>query len=419
MRSTAVWAWLPGRPAPVRAGTLALDQRYATFAYDETYLAAREAVALDPVHLPLMRAQPGAGPARQAGLFGVFRDMLPEGFGLAQRVPRPDDPLALLEAAPGDAVGALAVGDDGARQAAFAAPPSERLLAALEDLPPQAPSARAAADRSLVEGTGLGGARPKLTVLHQGQLWVAKLQKRGDPAHTPLREHLAMASARAAGLRVAPTLLLHAGERQVLLVRRFDRKIDGEGRVSRRFYASARTVLGRSAGAPRSGGARSYVALALQLRRWCGIDGHDAREEQRELFRRMVFNAICGNGDDHPRNHGLVRRRSGWRLAPAFDIVPCPAYAGLQAMALDRAGRREAGVDALVGDCEVFGYDRADALAFIEHATQALRDTWPRLAREAGWSARDLPPPEPAWLRRGPAQAVRAPAQGELALAFR
>lgn len=424
MNSKPVWVWLRGKHEPVRAGVLTLEGRAAAFAYDEAYLATSGAIPLDPAHLPFTRAQRGPNTIKQSGLFGVFRDARPEGFGLALLeawAQRPmDDALALLEASPGDAVGAIAIGDDIERKLRFAAPESGRLLEALAALPPDAPSSRAAADSALVEGTSLGGERPKLTVRHHGQLWVAKLQRRGDTAHTPLREHLAMEAARAAGLRVAPTVLLRAGEREVLLVRRFDREVNAAGQLRRRLYASARTVLRRGKGAPRGGGgggSRSYVALALQLRQWCGAGGHDALEEQRELFRRMAFNALCANGDDHARNHGLVRRAAGWRLAPAFDIVPCNVFAGRQAMAVNRAGQCAATADALVADCEVFGYGREEALAFLDQATQALLETWPRLAARAGFAPAALPVREPVWLKRQSPSAT--PAQGELTLGWR
>ncbi|TWO69045.1 type II toxin-antitoxin system HipA family toxin [Caenimonas sedimenti] len=423
MSSKPVWVWLPGQSQPVRAGVLTLENKIASFGYDEAYLETAGALPLDPAHLPFTRAQRGASPLRQMGIFGVFRDARPEGFGLglleaATQVHR-DDPLALLEASAGDAVGALAICEDIESKVGFTPPSSAQLLAALAALPREAPSSRAAGDPALVAGTSLGGERPKLTVLHEGRLWVAKLQKASDPAHTPVREHLAMEAARAAGLRVAPTLLLRAGDREVLLVRRFDRGISAEGAMRRRLYASARSVLRRGPGDPRSGASRSYVALALQLRRWCGVTGFDAVEEQRELFRRMAFNAICANGDDHPRNHGLLRHSAGWRLAPGFDILPCNAFHGRQAMAVNRAGQTISTAEALVADCDVFGYSRDEALAFIDEATRVLLETWPRLAERAGFSSEQLPVRSPIWLRRDAVQAAAPGRQSELSLAWR
>ena len=189
--------------------------------------------------------------------------------------------------------------------------------------------------------------------------------------------------------------------------------------MRRRLYASARTALRRQKGDPRSGGSRSYVALALQLRRWCGVTGFDAVEEQRELFRRMVFNAVCANSDDHPRNHGLLRRSAGWRLAPAFDIMPCNVFHGRQAMAVNRAGQPAATAESLVADCDVFGYSRDEGLAFIDEATRVLLETWPRLAERAGLTGEELPVRSPVWLRRDAVQAAPPGRQSELALGWR
>ena len=144
MNSKPVWVWLPGKPQPVRAGVLTLENKVASFAYDEDYLEAKGALPLDPANLPFTRAQRGASPLRQVGLFGVFRDARPEGFGLAlleaTKQASLDDPLAVLEASAGDTVGALAICDDIAAKLRFAAPTSAQLLAALAVLPPDAPS---------------------------------------------------------------------------------------------------------------------------------------------------------------------------------------------------------------------------------------------------------------------------------------
>lgn len=112
------------------------------------------------------------------------------------------------------------------------------------------------------------------------------------------------------------------GDREVLLVKRFDRHVDAEGRVFRALYASAHTVLRLDAQA-RGERQRSYVALAWELERWCGRCDVDTAELKRELWRRMAFNAVCGKGDDHPRIHGLLYRDRRWGLSEEFDIAAC------------------------------------------------------------------------------------------------
>lgn len=402
MSSKPVWVWLPGSAAPVRAGDLAITGKVGSFSYDPTYRALVNALPLDPHNLPFTRSQRPLRETRQNGLFGVFLDASPEGFGLGLLEHTSGrnlaDPLDRLEASVGDGVGALEVCDDIERKLQWKTPQSTDLVQALSALKPEESPTRAAREVMKVDGTSLGGERPKLTVLHQGQLWIAKLQLRGDPPHAPLREYAAMQSARAAGLDVAETQFLTVGSRQLLLVRRFDRHITPDGALNRRLFASAHTVLGLDGSETRGDRNRSYVALALELRRWCGRAGETVVAQQRELFRRMAFNAICGNGDDHPRNHGLIHADHGWHLASAFDIAPYVTFSRTLAMAVNKAGLSEARADLLLADCESFGYARQDALDFIQQAIEVTQQAWPQAVASGGVDPKEVPTVDPAWL---------------------
>jgi serine/threonine-protein kinase HipA len=120
---------------------------------------------------------------------------------------------------------------------------------------------------------------------------------------------------------------------------------------------------------------------------------------QRELWRRMVFNTVCGNGDDHPRNHGFIYQDDRWQLAPAFDIAPHPAYSGVQAMAVTHTGSAIATQANLLLDAHRFGWDSQEALAFIRQAREAYMDGWSQIVQEQGVSANDLPAQDPMrWL---------------------
>lgn len=116
-------------------------------------------------------------------------------------------------------MGALAVCDDIASKLAFAAPSSGLLLDTLAALPPEWPSSQAARTVKDLAGTSLGGERPQLTVLHRGQLWIAKLQDRGDPPHAPLREYVSMRLAQRCGIRTAEVEFRQVGGRELVLVR--------------------------------------------------------------------------------------------------------------------------------------------------------------------------------------------------------
>ena len=403
--SKPVWVWLPGQVQPVLCGEFTLKNGVGVFNYTDAYRALPQALALDPLHLPLTRSRRPFKETRQQGLFGVFRDASPEGFGLAMlerlRGQPLSDPLDRLEHAAGDGAGAIEVCDDLEAKLRFIPPPATALWDALAQLPTHRPSSLAPQAVWGATGTSLGGERPKMTVLHQGQTWIAKLQEQGDPSHAPLREYAAMRVALQLGLEVAEVAFHRVGEREALLVRRFDRWMDDQGQTLRRLFASAHTVL-RLDTPMRGEPSRSYVALSKDMQRFCANRSTDVVPMQRELWRRMVFNTICGNGDDHPRNHGFIYQDARWQLAPAFDIAPHPAYSGVQAMAITHTGSAIATQANLLMDAHRFGWDSHEALAFIRQAREAYMDGWSQIVQEQGVSANDLPAQDPMrWLVPG------------------
>ena len=386
-----VWVWLPGEVQPVHCGTFSLKAGVGTFHYEPSYRARDNALSLDAFSLPFTRRVRGAKETCQGGLFGVFRDASPEGFGLALleqlRGSTLADPMLRLELSEGDSVGAIEVCDDIESKLAFNAPTSEQLLDAISKLPPECASSQAAREVKGMHGTSLGGERPKLTVLHKGQLWIAKLQDRGDPPHAPLREFMAMRLAAQCGIAAAEVELVQQGEREILLVRRFDRHRDASGNVFRSLYASAHTVL-RIDSQTRGERQRSYVGFSHEIQRWCGLGDVDTRDMQRELWRRMAFNALCGNGDDHPRNHGLLYRDGRWGLADAFDIAPYITFSGKLAMAITREGDSTATTSNLLKNCDNFGYEKAEARDYLEQTMKII---------SSGWTL--LPAPSFVWLK--------------------
>jgi len=403
-----VWVWLPGQAQPVRCGTFSLHKGVGIFLYDDEYKTIEGALSIDPFSLPFTRSRKGAKETRQGGLFGVLRDASPEGYGLAlleqMRATTLVDPMQRLELSEGDSVGALEVCDDIDAKLAFKAPGSDELLDVIARLPSGRASSHAARQVKGMYGTSLGGERPKLTVMHKGQLWIAKLQDRGDPPHAPLREFVAMRLAARCGIRAADVELAQVGEREVLLVKRFDRAIDAAGNACRNLYASAHTVLRLDAHmcGERQ---RSYVAFAHEIQRWCGLGDVDARELKRELWRRMAFNALCGNDDDHPRNHGLVYRAGRWSLADAFDIAPYITFSGTLAMAITRDGSAMATKENLLQNCDNFGYDRAQASHYIEQTQETVATQWGNELSACGYPADMLAAPSFEWMNARAGQA--------------
>ena len=164
----------------------------------------------------------------------------------------------------------------------------------------------------IAPGSSLGGARPKANyVAPDGSLWIAKFPSRTDRRDVAAWEHVYAVLARAAGIEVAETeLVTVVGPQRTFATRRFDRTPAG-----RRLFASALTMTGRTdtVGA-------DYIDIVQAVTDHVG-QAH-VREDLAQLYRRMAFNVLAGNRDDHLRNHGFLRNGDGWRLAPAFDLTP-------------------------------------------------------------------------------------------------
>lgn len=213
------------------------------------------------------------------------------------------------------------------------------------------------------------------------------------------------------GIRAAVVEFRMAGEREVLLVQRFDRHVDAEGRTSRQLYASAHTVLkldAQTRGQPE----RSYVAFAHELQRWCGLRDADAREPKRELWRRMAFNAICGNGDEHPRNHDLLRRDGRWTLSDAFDIAPSITFSRSLAMAITRQASAMACTRNRLLNGDNFAYEQEEARQYIQECRELVPRCWSEALHALGMDRGCLPAPSMEWLDEVP-EPARAP-QGRL-----
>ena len=180
--------------------------------------------------------------------------------------------------------------------------------------------------------SSLGGARPKRTLQDHSMLILAKPRDRFDPYDLPAVEFACMTFAASKGLNVARTAL-HAETPSTLLVERFDRTPLAEG--GRRLpMLSALTLLDAEWMTQQDW---RYAAVADEMRRR-GVPVEDLQE----LFKRMCYNALVGNSDDHPRNHAIIWTGNQWRLSPMYDVLPIldegPAQA--LAMAVGRDGPR-------------------------------------------------------------------------------
>lgn len=181
--------------------------------------------------------------------------------------------------------------------------------------------------RQLLRGGSLGGARPKATFIHDGKRHIAKFSSRGDAHDMEVVEAVTLDLAALCGIDVPPFVLQPLAVGHALLLQRFDRAGDVDVEC-RHHYLSASALLD----VPYESSRGSYVEFAQTLRRI----SHRPAQDLPELFRRMVFNLVIGNSDDHVKNHGVLHvDGKGWQLAPAFDLVAqIDGHTGYQELAI-------------------------------------------------------------------------------------
>lgn len=229
----------------------------------------------------------------------------------------------------------------------------------------------------LAPGSSLGGARPKTSFEgDDGSLWIAKFPSRGDRHDVGACEFILNRLATRCGIAVPEHRLLDlAGEHRTFVARRFDRAPG-----TRRLYASAMTMTGK-----RDREDASYLDIALAI----ADHGAHARidEDLAQLFRRVVFNVMTSHRDDHLRNHGFLRTSEGWRLAPAFDLNPVPGKPEHE-LTLD-GSVRHGDLDIVRETAPFYRLSDADVDAIIEEVRAALA-AWRFEARGIDVGARDL-----------------------------
>ena len=226
-------------------------------------------------------------------------------------------------------------------------------------------------DQLIDPGTSLGGARPKANVVDtDGKLYVAKFPSKKDFDNTELFEHFSHRLAAKAGINVAKTRTIKISkDRDILLSERFDRTMDGK----RIHFASAMSLLGLDDGAGSSTG-NGYLDIVDFILQGCT----DVRQNLRELYRRVAFNIMFGNTDDHFRNHGFLLTPKGWTLSPAYDINP--GAKSHQCLLVDQY-TEQSDINALFSASENYMLERQEAAEIIEEVRAAIKD-WRKIAAE-------------------------------------
>ena len=226
-------------------------------------------------------------------------------------------------------------------------------------------------DQLIDPGTSLGGARPKANVIDaDGKLYVAKVPSKKDLENTELIEHFSHRLAAAAGINVANTHTIKISkDRHLLLSERFDRTADGR----RKHFASAMSLLGFDDGAGSSTG-NGYLDIVDFILQGCV----DVQQNLRELYRRVAFNVMFGNTDDHFRNHGFLLTPKGWTLSPAYDINPGTKLH--QCLLIDQY-TEQSDANTLLHASGSYMFEQQEASEIIDQVRTAIKD-WRATATE-------------------------------------
>ncbi len=395
-----VYIALPGETEFVTVGKFVLTKNArgiptGRFVYRQSYLARGDAVPIDPIDLKLDTRTYETTLLK--GVFGALRDASPDYWGrwvIEKRCGLAElGEIDYLLHSPDDRAGALGFGRN-------AEPPAPRrkfnqtlelgrlqkladAIIADEEMPDE-PEAEQAQDL-MFGGTSMGGARPKAVVEEGNILWIAKFNRPDDKWNDARVEHAMLMLARDCGIHSADSKVVTIGDRDVLMVRRFDREHATSG-YRRSRMLSALTLL-RSEDDPQRRENWSYISLVEEVRRISSqpkVDGP-------ELFRRMCFNALITNNDDHPRNHAMVAMDSDWKLSPAYDLTPStPISQEHRDLALECGDMgRFANAENLLTQSARFYLDEDAARKIIDDMETSVKNNWYAIARREGVTDQD------------------------------
>ncbi len=391
-----VWIWLPGAVEPVVAGKLGRVEGASeplAFNYGQSYLARDDAIAIYSPELPL---QAGMLPlAAGLSMPGCIRDASPDAWGRrvlinrklggdAGKARRGDNgdtgqfnELTYLLESGSDRVGAL---DFQSSPREYV--PRNTVAASLDELQQSAERVERGIplnpelDRALQHGTSIGGARPKALLEDGERKYIAKFSSTSDLYSIVKAEFIAMRLAALLGIDVAPVSLTQACGKDVLLIERFDRVHSPEG-WQRRAMVSALTLLGLDEMMARYA---SYEALAELVR----YRFYDARATLKELFSRLVFNVLCGNTDDHARNHAAFWDGDMLRLTPAYDLCPQARTGNEASQAMLLSGDdRMSRISGCLRAASAFLLSRTQAMAIVETQLQGITKYWDSVCEQA------------------------------------
>ena len=384
-----VFIYLPGQILAVPAGELTMTDSSTTFVYGRRYLQNPARLPVDPLLLPL-RQHPFL---LDANRLGAIRDATPDfwgrlvfGYGKQGEVFHEMD--YLLDE------NACRVGNLDFRASPSSLEPAVKLPQAisLKDLMDAAEAIeKEIPDRVqqevlmlLQQGSSIGGARPKTTIVDDEGMWIAKFPSRYDRWSNARVEAATMRLSSLCGVTIPEMKIVDLAGKDVLLIKRFDRETMGRDFV-RKGYMSGLSFLEIDENERER---FSYLEIADKMRKF-GMSGQLA-----EFFRRMAFNMLCRNTDDHPRNHGFLYQDGSFSLSPAFDVTPTPCAPGVStvaylAMTAGTLEGRSATIENVLSASERFGLTREEAGRTVKSMIQTCLTAWEEIFNQYGVRARD------------------------------
>ncbi len=392
-----VWIWLPEEITPVVAGRLEADHDRVQFNYGKSYLERiNDQPAAIPIYEPELPLQAGVLPLPKGlNIHGCIRDAAPDAWGrrviLNKLMGRAGaatdtavlDELTFLLESGSDRIGALD----------FQPSPTEYIPRSVDNVSMQelidsaerverGEPLTAELDQALIHGSSIGGARPKALIEDLGRKYIAKFSSTTDLYSVVKAEFIAMRLAATAGLNVAPVTLVKAANKDVLLIERFDRQ-PKDGKWSRRAMVSALTLFGLDDMMARYA---SYETLAEIIRHRFT----EPKNTLRELYSRLVFNILCGNTDDHARNHAAFWNGESLSLTPAYDICPQGRTGNEASQAMLITGNNNMSeLKTCLQAARHFLLSESSARNIFAHQIDVIENNWSAICEEAELSEVD------------------------------
>ncbi|VAX00233.1 hypothetical protein MNBD_GAMMA22-71 [hydrothermal vent metagenome] len=377
-----VWVWLPNCSEPVVAGQIVKQNKLYRFTYGQSYRDNPAAIRFSPFELPLQKGS--FTPKGQNLIHSCFRDAAPDYWGryvIDNHYPgfrlNELDYLILSDSNRSGALDFQHSSSDYVDRTMVQMSIDDILSAAAiieqhQTLPPEL-------DFVLMQGSSMGGAQPKATMLWDNKQWIVKFASIDDPADTAKLEYITMRLAKLAGIFVANVKYEESDSQEVLLIERFDRKTTNTviSNTARRFIMSGFSLLGLTENEAQYA---SYHSVADVVRR----EFHQPKLALQEIFKRLAFNILMGNTDD-----GIKHLTASWdgsklKLMPAFGLSPKMHFdeEAKQTLAINGRLANEATLNNIASIAGIFQVSNTQAQEIIESIITVIEKNWPKLCNE-------------------------------------